>query len=169
MSLYSTVMISCSGGHIGIRPSACTSVRVPSCPLWSTYSSRWILSYYAQMITGIRGCVQQNDLLTFTYIFKFNQPCLCNRTVEIWHTLLCPLCITYNSGWILFIFGTNDHYHDRVCHVPWSLTLSAWSHLLFLMISWIAYDFSCCYYVILSNINRITHKWVGEQGHEWIR
>ena len=29
----------------------------------------------------------------------------------------CPLCSIYSSGWILFIFGTNDHYHKRVCCV----------------------------------------------------
>ena len=30
----------------------------------------------------------------------------------------CPLCIIYNYGWILFILGTNDHYHERVCRAP---------------------------------------------------
>ena len=36
----------------------------------------------------------------------------------------CPLCNIYSSGWILFILGTNDHYHERVCRVPWPLTLT---------------------------------------------
>ena len=36
----------------------------------------------------------------------------------------CPLCIIYSYGWILFILGTNDHYHERVCHAPWPLTLT---------------------------------------------
>ena len=36
----------------------------------------------------------------------------------------CPLCIIYSYGWILFILGTNDHYHARVCRAPWPLTLT---------------------------------------------
>ena len=36
----------------------------------------------------------------------------------------CPLCIIYSNGWILFILGTNDHYHERVCCAPWPLTLT---------------------------------------------
>ena len=35
-----------------------------------------------------------------------------------------PLCIIYTYGWILFILGTNDHYHERVCRAPWPLTLT---------------------------------------------
>ena len=31
----------------------------------------------------------------------------------------CPLCIIYSYGWIVFILGTNDHYHERVCRTPW--------------------------------------------------
>ena len=30
----------------------------------------------------------------------------------------------YSYGWILFILGTNDHYHERVCRAPWPLTLT---------------------------------------------
>ena len=36
----------------------------------------------------------------------------------------CPLCIIYSYGWILFILGTNDHYHERVCPAPWPMTLT---------------------------------------------
>ena len=36
----------------------------------------------------------------------------------------CPLCNIYSYGWILFILGTNDHYHERVCRSPWPLTLT---------------------------------------------
>ena len=36
----------------------------------------------------------------------------------------CPLCIIYSYWWILFIIGTNDHYHERVCRAPWPLTLT---------------------------------------------
>ena len=38
--------------------------------------------------------------------------------------MLCPLCNVYSSGWIRSILGTNDHYHERVCRAPWSLTLT---------------------------------------------
>ena len=38
--------------------------------------------------------------------------------------MLCPHCIIYSYGWILFILGTNDHYHERVCRAPWPLTLT---------------------------------------------
>ena len=36
----------------------------------------------------------------------------------------CPLCIIYSYGWILFMLGTNDHYHESVCRAPWPLTLT---------------------------------------------
>ena len=36
----------------------------------------------------------------------------------------CPLCNIYSYEWILFILGTNDHYHERVCRTPWPLTLT---------------------------------------------
>ena len=38
--------------------------------------------------------------------------------------MLCPLCNIYSYEWIMFILGTNDHYHERVCHTPWPLTLT---------------------------------------------
>ena len=38
--------------------------------------------------------------------------------------LPCPLCNIYNSGWILSILATNDHYHERVCRTQWPLTLT---------------------------------------------
>ena len=46
--------------------------------------------------------------LTLTYIFKVIRP---------WLRKSCPLCSVYSSGWILFIFGTNDHYDQRVCRM----------------------------------------------------
>ena len=46
--------------------------------------------------------------LTLTYIFKAIRP---------WLRKSGPLCSVYSSGWILFIFLTNDHYHWRVCCV----------------------------------------------------
>ena len=36
----------------------------------------------------------------------------------------CPLCIIYSYGWILFMLGTKDHYHERVCRAPWPLILT---------------------------------------------
>ena len=36
----------------------------------------------------------------------------------------CPLCNIYSYEWILFMLGTNDHYHERVCHTSWPLTLT---------------------------------------------
>ena len=46
--------------------------------------------------------------LTLTYIFKVIRP---------WIRKSCPRCSAYSSGWIFFIFGTNDHYHQKVCRV----------------------------------------------------
>ena len=46
--------------------------------------------------------------LTLTYIFKAIRP---------WIRQSCPLCSVCSSGWILSIFGTNDHYYKRVCRV----------------------------------------------------
>ena len=46
--------------------------------------------------------------LTLTYIFEVIRP---------WLRKSCPLCSVYSSRWIIFIFGTNDHYHWTVCRV----------------------------------------------------
>ena len=46
--------------------------------------------------------------MTLTYIVKVIQPLLRKS---------CPLCSVYSSGWIILIFGTNDHYHWRVYRV----------------------------------------------------
>ena len=55
----------------------------------------------------------------------------------------CPLCIIYSYGWIVFILGTNDHYHERVCRAPWPLTLTYifkhGSHR-----PWKVLEFECC-------------------------
>ena len=37
--------------------------------------------------------------------------------IRPWLRKSCPLCSVCSSGWIIFIFGTNDHYHQRVCRV----------------------------------------------------
>ena len=46
--------------------------------------------------------------MTSTCIFKVIRP---------WLRKSCPLFSVYSSGWILFVFDTNDHYHWRVCRV----------------------------------------------------
>ena len=63
--------------------------------------------YLAQMIISIRGCVVQP--LTLTYIIKGIQQCICNKTAILRHNLSCPLYSMYSSGWILSLFGSNDH------------------------------------------------------------
>ena len=55
--------------------------------------------YLAQINICIRGCVACNDLGPWP-IFKVIQP---------WPWKSCPLCSVYSSGWIISIFGTNDH------------------------------------------------------------
>ena len=103
---------------------------------WSVVKSSDVFLYpppththtHTQMTTSIRGCQTKWSLISI-YIFNVNQPWLCNNSVKIWHTFLCPLCSKYNSGWIIFICGTNDHKHDRVCHMRCFLTLNTCSHL----------------------------------------
>ena len=46
--------------------------------------------------------------------------CLSVRPVRMRY----PLCNAYISGWILFILGTNDHYHERMCRSQWPLILT---------------------------------------------
>ena len=87
------------------RLSVCMSVWHVnfSCPPSSNYS---IFPYSVQMING-RVCRMWCPL-TLTYIFKVIRP---------WLKKSCPLCSMYSSGWILFIFSTNHHYHKRVYRV----------------------------------------------------
>ena len=47
--------------------------------------------------------------MTLTYIFKVIQPWLCSKTAKICHILYSPLYSMYSFGWILSIFGTNNH------------------------------------------------------------
>ena len=98
--------------------------RMP-CPLCNIYRSGWILSilgkndHYHE-----RACCAQWPL-TSTFIFKVIQAWLCYKTAKICPSdMPCPLSNVYNSGWILFILGTNDHYHERVCGAQWPLTLT---------------------------------------------
>ena len=72
--------------------------------------------YLAQMITIIRGCVACYVLfriwkwegVSHTMTFDLDLY-LQGHLALTWKS--CPLCSVYSSGWILLIFGTNDHYH----------------------------------------------------------
>ena len=99
------------GGVYWIHP-VCLSVHLSVCLL--TFRVRPVAStvqdgffpYLVQMINSMRGCMWWP--LTLIYIFKVIQP---------WLRKSCPLCSVYSSGWILFMFGTNDHHHQRVCRM----------------------------------------------------
>ena len=71
--------------------------------------------YLAQMITIIRRCV---GCYVFFRIWKFQ------ILANFWHSLALTLKKKNNSRWILSIFSTNDHYHERVCRIEWPLTLT---------------------------------------------
>ena len=79
---------------------------IPSCCVHST--ARTVLDglfpYLAQMITNMSKVCRVQRPLTLTYIFKAIQTWLCNKTVEIWHILLCMLYSSCSSGWILSLF-----------------------------------------------------------------
>ena len=67
-----------------------------------------LFPYLPQIITTIRGCVacyvyKKNPKLQFSQIFLI-----------FW---LSPWKKIYNSACILSIFGTNHHYHQRVCRM----------------------------------------------------
>ena len=90
------------GGYIGFTLSVCPSV----CPL--TFCVRPVAStvqdgffpYLVLIINSMTGCVACYDPWPLT--FKVIRPGLRKS---------CLLCSVYSSGWILFIFGANDHYH----------------------------------------------------------
>ena len=109
-------------------------------------------------------CIMIFDL---TFIFKVIQPWLCNKITKICHIQLCPLYSMYSSEWILSLFGTNDHQHERVHHVEWSLILT---YIFKVIQSWICnktvkiwHIFSCLLYsiytsqLILSIFNTTDH------------
>ena len=90
-----------------------------SCRLHS--SARAVLNgfvpYLAQMITSVRGCVSRYDFWprsissgSFSHDFVVHP-------LKIWPILSCPLYGTYSSEWTLSIFGTNDHWYDRVFRI----------------------------------------------------
>ena len=67
-----------------------------------------------------------NEVVGGVYWFHSVRPSVCPsvRPSVRPSRMPCPLCIIYSYRWILFILGTNDHYHERVCRAPWPLTLT---------------------------------------------
>ena len=70
----------------------------------------------------------------------------------------CLLCNINNSGWILSILGTNDHYHEMVLRTPWlwhwPISSRSLSHDL--AIKLLKYVSSCIWYFIFAIIFIIT-------------
>ena len=102
---------SCWGGILvslrpSVRPSVCPSVRpsVPHAVSALYHLQLWMDSFHIRHKWSLRVC-RAPWPLTLTYIFKVIWP---------WLRKSCPLCSVYSSGWILSIFGTNDHYHQKV-------------------------------------------------------
>ena len=85
-------------GYIGFTLSVCPSVRLSVGllafrvrPVASAVQDG-LFPYLVQMINSMRGCVACEDIWPWPISSRsFGQ--------------------NYSSGWILFIFGTNDHYH----------------------------------------------------------
>ena len=93
--------------------------QILSCPLHSTYSSAWILFIFGTDDHWHERVCRVQLPLTLTYIFRVTQPWICCKSAKIWHISSCLLHSMYSSGWILSIFGRDDHWHERVCRVQW--------------------------------------------------
>ena len=79
--------------------------------------------YLPQMITSIKGCVEDNDLWPWpissrSFGLEFS---VLDRLFPYMPQIMTSI---YSSWWILSIFDTNDHYHEKVCHMWWPLTLT---------------------------------------------
>ena len=113
------------GGYTGftpsVHPSVCPSVRPPvrpsvrpsvrpACRVRSVSSTVMdgFFSYWAQMITTMRGCVVRHDLWPWPISSRSFGLDLENRVRSVASTVL--------DGFFS-IFGTNDHYHKKVCCV----------------------------------------------------
>ena len=83
--------------------------------IWATTCSLGSLNNYTPQTTKLLGGILVSLRLSV-------RPSVC-PSVRL-SRLLCPLCNIYSSGWILSILATNDHYHERVCHTQWPLTLT---------------------------------------------
>ena len=46
------------------------------------------------------------------------------KTAKIWHIFSCWLYSMCSSGWIISVLGTNDDWHETMCHAYWPLTLT---------------------------------------------
>ena len=80
-----------------------------ACAFWVDYFHiwhKWLLAW--------EGLLRR---ITLIYIFKVTQAWFCSKTAKILHNLSWPHYSMYSYGWILSIFGTNDHYHKRVWHI----------------------------------------------------
>ena len=77
-----------------VVPTACTGW-MGSSHIWHNWSLIW---------EG-RSCVLtfDNDLTVFL------------NCQNVTHFSLCPLCSVQSSEWIIFIFGTNNHYFQQGC------------------------------------------------------
>ena len=84
------------------------------CPLFSDSA------VCRQVICCVPFIIPPNNEVVGGYIGFTPSVCLSVRLSR----LPCPLCNIYSSGWILSILATNDHYHERVCHTQWPLTLT---------------------------------------------
>ena len=75
-----------------------------------------LFPYLPQIITTIKGCVA-----CYVYKKKIQNSKFSQIFLIFW---LSPWKKIYNSACILSIFGTNHHYHQRVCRMQWPLTLT---------------------------------------------
>ena len=64
--------------------------------------------YLIQMITSMRRYVACDDLWPWP---------ISSRSFDLDFENMCPLCSVYSTGWILFIFNTNDRYYKWLCRV----------------------------------------------------
>ena len=81
--------------------SCCACSTVPTFLVWFLpYLPKWSLSW--------EGCVMKNYFWPWP-ISLSSVSCDCNKTAKIYPILLHLLCDICSSGWIIFIFGTNDH------------------------------------------------------------
>ena len=83
--------------------------------------------------------------LTLTYIFKVIQLRIRNKTAKICHILRVPPYSTCSSGWIISIFGTNYHKHERgvSCNDIWYWPIFSRSFSHDFAMKLLKYDTSC--------------------------
>ena len=87
-----------------------------SCGIHSTACAFWVVYFHIwhKWLLAWEGLLRR---ITLIYIFKVTQAWFCSKTAKILHNLSWPHYSMYSYGWILSIFGTNDHYHKRVWHI----------------------------------------------------